>query len=373
MSEKNEQGKRFKMFTAGPVNVSQTVKDSMIYPEMGHREPEFENLYAGIRAKLLEVFRADSSKYSSFVIGGSGTAGMETVLSSVIHPGRKVLVINNGAFGDRMAEICKIHEIPTIETDYRWGQYPDLKGIEAILHKSEVEAISMAFLETSTGMSNPVREVGQLAKKYGKTFIVDAVSGLAGDYLDVQEFNIDFCFSNTNKGLSGLPALSFVCARKNAVEKIKDISPRTMYLNLMPYYKYAEKSNQTPFTPQIPLFFMLDQSLNELLEEGLDARHERYRENSALMRSRLKNLGFRFQLPERQMSNVMTNVLIPQNYEYEEFHTPLKEEGYIIYPGKGPLDGKVLHIANVGTHTKDDVSEFCDALEKITSAKRPEY
>jgi 2-aminoethylphosphonate-pyruvate transaminase len=368
-----KKGRRFRMFTAGPVNVSDAVKQSMIYPEMGHREPEFENLYVGIRRKLLEVFRAEPSKYSSFVIGGSGTAAMESVISSVIHPGRKILVVNNGAFGDRMAEICKIHGIPAIQTGYEWGQYPDVKGIEAILHKNDVEAISMVFMETSTGMVNPVKEVGELARKYGKTFIVDAVSGLAGDYLDVQESNIDFCFSNTNKGLSGLPAISFICARKEAIEKIKDIPQRTMYLNLLSYYKYAEKSNQTPFTPQIPLFFMLNQAADELLQEGLDNRHERYKQNSSLLRSRLKELGFRFQLPERYMSRVMTNVLIPKNYEYEEFHTQLKERDYIVYPGKGPLDGKVMHIANVGTNTTKEVSEFCDAIAEIVKEKRVQY
>ncbi|MEK6897430.1 MAG: alanine--glyoxylate aminotransferase family protein [Nanoarchaeota archaeon] len=365
--------KASRMMTAGPVNVTPTVMQSLIYAEMGHREPEFEELYSDIRQKLLTVFAADSQDYNSFVIGGSGTAAMESVLSSIVHKGRKMLVINNGAFGDRMAEICDVYGIPAIRTDYQWGEYPQIEGIEALIaQNSDIESVSMVFMETSTGMVNPVGEVGELCKKYGKMFAIDAVSGFAGDSLDIRASNVDFCFSNTNKGLSGLPVISFVLAKKNSVEKIKDIPERSYYLSLLKHIKYAEQ-NQTPFTPQIPLFFMLNQALKELLEEGVDNRINRYGENSNLMRKRLGELGFKFQLPEKYLSNVMTNVLIPGNYDYEEFHTPLREKGYIIYPGKGPLEGKVMHIGNVGTHTTKEVNGFCDAVSQIVKKRKVEY
>lgn len=374
MNEQEKQRKPFKMMTAGPVNVSDAVKQSLIYPEIGHREPEFSDLYGEIRGKLLQVFKANPKDYSSFVIGGSGTAAMESVLSATIHDGRKMLVVNNGAFGDRMAKICEIYGISTLKTGYKWGDYPKLDGIEKLLSQEPgIEAVSMVFMETSTGMVNPVREVGALCKKYDKMFVVDAVSGLAGDPLSVEESNIDFCFSNTNKGLSGLPVIAFVCAKKNSVERVRDIPPRNFYLNLLENYDYAEKENQTPTTPQIPLFFMLRQALDELLEEGIDNRIARYRANSQLMRKHFDELGFKFQLPREYMSHVMTNVLIPKNYSYEEFHTPLKEKGYIIYPGKGPLDGKILHIANVGTHTTKEVGEFCEEVAEIVREKKVEY
>ena len=371
---KNKLRKPFKMFTAGPVNVSPTIKQSLIYSEIGHRESEFSELYKDVREKLLLVFGANSVEYSSFVIGGSGTAGMESVLASAVHNGRKILVINNGAFGDRWAEICSVYNIPVIQTNYEWGQYPNINEIERLLiQHSDIEVICMVFMETSTGMVNPVKEIGDICKKYNKTFVVDAVSGLAGDPLNVQESNIDFCVSNTNKGFSGLPVISFVCARKSSIEKMRDVPKRTFYLNLLKYYDYAEKSNETPFTPQIPYFYMLQQALNELLKETLESRYKRYKENSSLMRARLAELRFKFQLSGACMSNVMTNVLIPKNYHYEEFHMPLKKKGYIIYPGKGPLVDKILHIANVGTHTTKEVSEFCDAIAEIVKEKRLEY
>ena len=377
MSEQEKQRKPFKMFTAGPVNVTDTVKRAMIYPEMGHREPEFEELYTEVREKLLKAFAVDPVDYSSVVINGSGTSAMETIISSAVHDGKKMLVVNNGAFGDRMAEICQIYGIPTVKTSYQWGQYPHIGGVERLLlQEPEVEAVSMVFMETSTGMRNPVREIGELCKKYDKMFIVDAVSGFAGDLLDIPASNIDFCFSNDNKCIGGLPVIAFALAKRSAIEKIRNIRPRNYSLNFLSYHDYADSekhSNQTPFTPQIPLLSMLNQALKELLEEGIDNRIARYRANSQLMRTRLGELGFRFQLPQEYMSNVMTNVLIPKNYKYEEFHNPLKQKGMIIYPGKGPLVDKILHIANVGTHTTKDVSEFCDVLAEIVKEKKLEY
>lgn len=370
----NVNRKPFKMFAAGPVNVSDAVKQSLIYSEIGHREPEFSELYSEVRQKLLRVFGVDSKDYSSFVIGGSGTAAMESVLASTIHKGKKMLVINNGAFGDRLAEICQAHKIQTLKTNHQWGEYPNINKIERLLlQEQDIEAVSMVFMETSTGMINPVGYVGSLCKRYDKMFIVDAISGLAGDHLNIQRSNIDFCVSNTNKGISGLPVISFVCAKKDSVERVRDISPSTYYLNMLKYHDYAEKKNETPFTPQIPLFCMLNQALTELLEEGIENRQKRYRENSSLMRKRLGELGFRFQLPEEHMSNVMTNVLIPKNYDYEEFHEQLKKEGFIIYPGKDRLEGIVMHIANVGTNTTKEVSEFCDTLAQIVETRKVEY
>jgi 2-aminoethylphosphonate-pyruvate transaminase len=369
-----EQRKPFHMMTAGPVNVSDTVKQSLIYPEMGHREPEFEMSYGELRGNLLKAFNVSARNYASVVINGSGTSAGETIISSMIHPGKKMLVVNNGAFGDRLAEICDVYRIPHLKTDYTWGEYPDIGGIEKILmQETDIEAVSMVFMETSTGMVNPVKEVGELCGKYGKMFVVDAVSGFAGDPLNLEESKIDFCFSNDNKCIGGLPVISFVLANWRAAYRIKDVQPRNYSLDLLKHIKYAEHGNQTPFTPQIPLFLMLNQAIKELLEEGIDNRIARYRANSQLMRQRLSSLGLKFQLPEEHMSNVMTNVLIPGNYRYEEFHAPLKEKGYIIYPGKGPLDGKVLHIANVGTQTVREVGKFCDAVEEITKEKRAEY
>jgi 2-aminoethylphosphonate-pyruvate transaminase len=367
----NKNTKRYKMFTAGPVNVSNSVKEAMHYPEIGHRESEFSDLFVDVQKKLIRIFGADEENYTPFVIGGSGTAAMESVISSTVHDNRKILVISNGAFGERWAEISEIYNLEVSKINYEWGQTINLQDVEnKLIQETNIETVCLVFMETSTGMVNPIKEVGDLCKRYNKIFIVDAVSGLCGDPLDVKDSNIDFCVSNTNKGLAGLPAISFVCAKNSAVEKIKDIPPRNFYLSLIKHIQYARKA-QTPTTPIIPMFYMLQAALDDIFKEGLEKRMHRFRENSLQLRTRLKGLGFKFQLEESTMSNVMTNVLLPKNYSYEDIHEHLKKEGYIIYPGKGPLEGKVIHIANVGTLNKEDVNNFCEKIAKLVEDKKP--
>jgi 2-aminoethylphosphonate-pyruvate transaminase len=365
----NKNTKRYKMFTAGPVNVSDSVKQAMFYPEIGHRESEFSDLFLDIQKKLIKVYGANEKNYTTYVVGGSGTAAMESVISSTVHDNRKMLIISNGAFGERWEEICNIYNIGLNVIKYPWGEKINLQDIEnKLMRDASIETVCLVFMETSTGMVNPVKDVGTICKNYGKIFVVDAVSGLCGDPLSVKESNIDFCVSNTNKGLAGLPAISFVCAKNSAIEKIKNIPPRNYYLNLMKHIKYA-KNAQTPTTPIIPMFYMLQTTLDEIFKEGVDKRIQRFKDNSSHLRAELLKLGFKFQLNESDMSNVMTNVLLPNNYEYEEIHTALKNAGYIIYPGKGPLEDKVIHVANVGTLNKQDVDDFCQEISRIIRNK----
>ena len=359
--------KPYKMFIAGPVNVSNKTKKAMVYSEIGHRESEFLNLFKDIKKKLLYAFGVDSLKeeYSAVVVGGSGTSATETLLSSVLHGNKKTLVVSNGAFGERINEICKIYKIPTIFLDYGWDGYPKLKDIEDKLRENrEIEAVAMVFMETSTGALNPVHEVGAICKKYNKIFIVDAISALGGEKLNMEGDNIDYCLTNTKKCLGGLPVLGIIGFKKSSLELSKDITPRSYYLDFFKHIKYSE-NNQTPFTPMIPLYYMLNQALNELIEEKIENRWERYKQNGRLFKKELKKMGLKFQLKEEKMSNLMVNVLIPENRTYEYLHEELKKRGYITYAGKGQLSGKIIHLANMGTLKKEDILQFCKNLREI--------
>lgn len=366
--------KKYKMFVAGPVNVHDEVKDSMNYGEIGHRETEFSDLFKNIKQNFHFAFGTESKKedYDFVVIGGSGTSATETLLSSVLHDDKKTLVIANGAFGERINEICELHKVPTILLNYGWGNYPNLEEIEQRMQNNEIEAVTAVLMETSTGMLNPIKKIGELCKKYEKTFIVDAVSALAGEPLNMVEDNIDYCITNTNKTLEGLPVLGIIGYKKLTIEKSKDVKPKSYYLDFFKHVKYAEH-DQTPFTPQIPLFYMLDKALERLKEEGVQNRISRYKRNGDLLKKTLYEIGFKPQLKENEMSNLMINVLTPKNWTYEEFHDKLKERGYIFYPGKGELDGKVIHLANIGTLTEEDVIDFCNDIKDVIKERPIEY
>lgn len=346
-----------KIFVAGPVNSAH-----VYFPEIGHREPEFEEIYKKVKRNLFKLFKADKKDFDIAMIGGSGTAAIESVLSSVAE---WPYIIFNGAFGERLRDICEIYKINYSFGKCSWGEYPDLKHMEGFIKTNpQIKEVVMVYMETSTGMLNPIREVGKLCKKYNKTFIVDAVSAIGAEKLDMNKDNIDFCIANTNKGIGGPAVMGVVCCRKSKI----NLKKRSFYLDLSKYLEYGE-SNQTPFTPAIPLFYMMDESLTDLFEEGLDNRIERYRKNTELLRKELKKLGLKIYLKDH-LSNAMTNVYIPKGHSYEGIHNKLKKKGFLIYPGKGELLGKAMHIATMGTITEEDVMGFIKCLKEVLKMPR---
>ena len=351
-----------KMFVAGPVNISKKLKKLIPYEEMGHREPEFEKLYKGVNDKLYKVFNISKKEFDFAIIGGSGTAAIESTISSVVN--KKILVITNGAFGERAYEIARIYRLPRAVYKFAWGEYPDIIEIENILKNyPEIGFVYMVHMETSTGMLNPVKEVGILCKMYDKTFIVDSICAIGCEKLDMKY--IDFCVFSSNKGLGGVPVVGMVCCRKS---KLINLKKRNMYLDLSLYLKY-DKKNQTPFTPAIPMFYMLNEILKDLLEEGVDNRIKRYKGNCDLLKYELTKLGLDFYLKDN-MSNIMINVLIPKWIIYDIIHDNLKKKGFLIYPGKDELSGKVMHIATIGALTEKDIRNFIKVLSKILTYER---
>ena len=348
-----------KLFVAGPVNVAKKPKKLMPYPEIGHREDEFMDLYNSIKDKLYEVLQVSKKQFEFAIIGGSGTAAIESMITSVVS--KKILVISNGAFGERAYKICAIHRLPRAFLRYEWGEYPNIEEIDKILNDNpEIGFVYMVHMETSTGMLNPVKEVGKLCKRYNKTYLVDSVCAIAGEELNMNVFNIDFCTFSSNKGIGGPPVLGMVCCRKS---KLYNLKKRSMYLDLSAYLHYGKKS-QTPFTPAIPLFYIMNETLRDLLKEGVDNRIKRYKENCDLLKEELANIELKPYL-KSNMSNAMVNTIIPDGFTFTEIHDKMKKKGFLIYAGKDELNGKIMHIATMGTITKNDVKKFIKSLKKV--------
>ena len=351
-----------KMFVAGPVNISKKLKKLIPYEEMGHRESEFSSLYKEVKIKLYKVLDVSREDFDIAIIGGSGTAAIESMISSVVN--KKILVITNGAFGERAYEIARIYRLPRAVYRFAWGEYPDKKNIEKILKNyPEIGFVYMVHMETSTGMLNPIKEVGEICKKYNKTYMVDSVSAIGCEKLDMK--NIDFCAINSNKGIGGPVVMGMVCCRKS---KLINLKKRNMYLDLSAYLKY-NKLYETPFTPAITLFYILNETLKDLLKEGVYNRIERYKSNCDLLKKELSKMGLKFYLKDN-MSNIMVNVFIPDGFTFDTIHYKLKKKGFLIYPGKNELNGKVMHIATIGALTEKDIKEFVKKLKEILKVKK---
>lgn len=354
------------LFSPGPVLSSERVKRAVLEPDLCHRRREFESLYRGLREKLVRLFKGNE-EYTAVVITGSGTSANESVISSVVKDSEGVLVISNGEFGERLAGLARIYKLPTHQLSFEWGKEIDVEKVEKYLEEQgqRIKLIAMVFHETSTGMINPVRKIGELARRYGKLFFVDAISAIGGEDVNVVEQNIDFCTGVPNKCISGLPGVSFVCFRKDALRGRDEVGQRTDYLCLQSHLELAENLSQTPHTPAVQLFIALDEALEELFEEGLFSRIQRYRRCAAIIREKVRDLGLKILVPDNLASNTVTSIFLPEDIPLDEFIDRLDDKGYIVYPGKGHLkDRNLFQIANMGWIDEEACHRFLKVLER---------
>lgn len=356
-------GKKLLLLTAGPANISEGVRNSLLRPDISHRDEDFANLISGIRDKLVRASGGNSEDYTSVIFINSGTGAIESVVGSVVHD-KKLLVIVNGDYGNRIRKIAQILHVPNCSLEYKINEVPDLNKVDEALRNEEIGYVGMVHMETTIGKINPMHDVGILARRYNKTFIVDAMASFATEPLNVEDDNIDFCIANSNKGIQGVPGLSFVVARKEALERIKDKKPRSLYFDLYGQYKMEEEKGQTLYTPAIQSLFGLDKALDELFKEGIESRIMRYENSSRTLIDGMERFGIRPYLPPERRARTLTTFVLPENIEYRILYEGLKEEGYEVYPSKG-LSINAFRIGNLGIVTPEDIKEFLIAFENV--------
>ncbi len=359
------------LFCPGPVNVAANVKRTIIEYEIGHREKEFSELLERIQSNLFALYRIKHpEKYHAVVITGSGTAANETVISSVV--GNKyILILANGEFGERLFAISSLHNRHTKILKWPWAEKMGLNKIENYLKRHRVDIVAMVHHETSTGMLNPIAEVGALTRKYQKLFIVDTVSSAAAHDIRMENWNIGFATSSASKAIASLPGAAYVVGKKEEFEKLQNIPPRTMYLNLYKFYEYSTKYHQTPNTPAVSTFFALDQALQNVLKVGLTTYQKHLRERAQYLREGMKKMRLEFLIAEGDMSSVLTTIKVPFGIDLEKLRLRLHERNIIIYNGKGPLLGKVFQVANIGDLDAETIDYFLKELGHILISLKP--
>lgn len=360
------------LFCPGPVNVADNVKAAAVKNEIGHREKEFSILLTSLNKNVLKVFRVKKPHlYHSIFITGSGTAANEAVLSSVVPQSKHILIVSNGEFGERLSDISKLHNKNTHHLKFKWGQYLDLFKIEQYLRYHTIDFIAMVHHETSTGMLNPVDEVGKLAKKYKVKLLLDTVSSAGADLIDLEKWNVAFCTSSAAKAISSLPGVSFVIGKHSEFKKLKNLSPKTMYLNLYKFYIYSVKYQQTPNTPAVQLFYALNQAFLNIIAEGIDEKRMRVQEITRYLRNGMNKLGLAFLIDERHMSSILTTVMLPRHVNISSFRKKLLQKDIVIYNGKGPFLNKVFQVGNIGDLGKKSATFFLNELKEVLKSFTP--
>lgn len=359
--------KEYILFNPGPVLMNEKVRKAQLGPDLCHREPEFVQLMTEVRVKLDKLSGGDH-RFTTVTFGGSGTCALEATLFSVVND--DVLVISNGYYGEKCANILKLVNDLNVEVlKYQWGQPIDINNVEELLSKKpSIRFIVAVHHETSTGMLNPIHEIGEVAHKFGKIFVVDAISSIGIEDLDVTRDHIDFCIGSSNKCLASVPGISFVCAKKQKLIRLKGHRPRSTYLDLYTNYIYQEGkgSRYGPyFTMPVQAFYSLNVALDLLSHEGLEKRRQQTEKIANLIRDGLANLDLKFFIPREYMSNVLTVVLLPRSVSFSQLHNKLKERRIIIYHCIGRLSNKAFRIANIGSITEEHVQYFLESMENI--------
>jgi len=362
--------KRTVLLNPGPVNVTERVRQALLKPDLCHREKEFSDLMQLIRSKLVRAFGIQND-FDAVLTTGSGTAALEMAVSSCLGEGQTLLVIRNGVYGDRIAAMAEAYGFNIQCLDTPWGEPPLLNEIEqALKQNSKIEVVALVHHETTTGLLNPVHEIGELVQTYKKRFLVDSISGLAGDDLDFNRAGVDFCVGTANKCLQGLPGVSFVLVRKTELARLEKIPERSHYLNLYKNHQAQEKGD-TLFTPAVQIHYALDAALDELLEETVKNRINRYAQAAEMLRKGFQKIGLELIIPEEYRSNTLTALKLPEGVTYTGLHDQLKEKGFVIYAGQKKLSESIFRIANMGDITAEEFQRLLDTLKNCLSASIP--
>ena len=358
------------LLNPGPVNVSERVRRALLEPDICHRESEFSDLLAGIRQKLIQAFvPGGESEYTAIVLTGSGTAAVEAALLSSLPQGKRMLVINNGVYGQRLSSMVGMQRLGIPELKYEWGSPPDPEKLRLALRQhKEVHMVAMVHHETTLGFVNPVKEIAEVVDSQNRAFMVDSVSGLGGEFLDIAGPNIYMVAGAAQKCIQGFPGGAFVIVRKGFIENIMKYPKRSWYLNLANYYQEQERGT-IPFTPAIQVYYAFHEALKELLEEGVQNRIERFKRYATMIRKKMDVLGVKAAIPKEYQSNTLTAFYLPDHITYPQLHDELKKRGYVIYAGQGPLESKIFRVANIGALTDQDIEGFLGAFQEVLEQK----
>ena len=349
------------LLNPGPVNVSPRVTEAMARGDLCHREPEFSDLLESVRQKLLRAFAPDGD-WVAVPLTGSGTLALEAAVSSAVSVGRKMLVVENGVYGARIREMAETHDIDTVVLEWAWTERAGPDRIAAALAADPaIEVVAVVHHETTTGLRNPIEAIGRAVRDAGRVLLVDSISGLAGDPIELEAWGIGICVGVANKCIQGVPGVGFVLARRGEMERMATISPRTVYLHL-PRHFAAHEKRTVPFTAAVQVLYALDEALDELLEETVAGRVDRYARVARQLRDGFERLGLEILLPEEWRSNSITTLRLPAGATYASLHDALKRDGYVIYEGQGQLGSTAFRVANMGALTSVDFDRFLECL-----------
>lgn len=353
------------LLNPGPSTTTDTVKFAQVVPDICPREKEFAGLMKGLREDLVKIVHGELSKYTSVLFCGSGTLNIDVCINSLLPEGKKVLIVNNGAYSTRAVEICQYYGLPYIDLKFSVDQRPNLEQVEEALKcNPDIGLVHTTHNETGTGILNPIREIGELAHRYGAIFTVDTTSTYAMRPINIEEDNIDFCMASAQKGLMAMTGLSFVVGNRSIIEQSKEFPKRSYYCNLYLQYDFFEKTGEMHFTPPVQTIYATIQALKEYWEEGESAKWARHTRVFNAIHAGLDELGFKDVIKREWQSGLVVSVIYPDdpNWDFEKVHDYCYKRGFTIYPGKISTTN-TFRLCALGAIDESDIKRFFEVFK----------
>ena len=359
--------RNYLLLTPGPLSTSETVRHAMLQDWCTWDKDYNEGIVTPLRHDLLAIAGLDEADYTTVLLQGSGTYCVEATIGATVRPEDKLLILANGAYGKRMAQIADYYKLNYVlvslgETELVTGEVAR-KALEA---NPDVTHLSMVHSETTTGLLNPIEEVAEVIRGRGITFIVDAMSSFAGVPIDIKGLGIDFLVSSANKCIQGVPGFGFIIAKKDKMLATK-CNARSLSLDIYAQWETMEKGHgKWRFTSPTHVVRAFYQAMQELKEEGgIEARHRRYVENHRTLVDGMRALGFQTLLSDDKQGCIITSFLYPSaDFDFADFYNKLKGKGFVIYPGK-ISDADTFRIGNIGDIYPSDIKALLEAIREV--------
>lgn len=350
------------LLNPGPSVVSDRVHRAIGGPDLCHREPEYTELFSRVRAKLLRVAGVGDD-WAVALIAGSGTAAMEAMTGAATRPGRKLLVCQNGIYGERIATIARRLGTEVVDVTAGHTEPIDPAVVAAALDADPtIDAVAVIHHETTTGLLNPVAAIARITDARGALLIVDAISSFGAEELEIAGSGIDIVAGTSNKCLHGLPGVGFLLMSPRAQARAFEVPPRSLYFDL-PGYLRAQAKRTVPFTPATPAIYALEAALDELFDEGVERRRAHYRERVAYLDREFARLGLEPIVAPGDRSGSVRSLPLPAGVSYDELHNAVKADGYVIYAGLGSAAATNFRVCALGDLEVGALEGFVASLE----------
>ncbi|WP_414468342.1 pyridoxal-phosphate-dependent aminotransferase family protein [Methanobacterium sp. ACI-7] len=347
----------------GPTKVAPRVLKVMSEAIMNHRSAEFAEILVETNEMMSEIFQ---TKNESYTITGSGTAAMEAAVGNILNKGDKILNIVGGKFGQRFAQIAEANKGTPIVHNVEWGTGVNPEDVKQILEENDdIKAVTIVHNETSTGVTNPIEEVGDIVKDYDAIYVVDTVSSLGGDDVAVDDYNIDICVTGSQKCLAAPPGMAAITVSDKAWEIIDNVDSSSYYLDIRKYRKYAGNDPaETPYTPSVSLMYAMREALNVIMEEGLESRIKRHHLAAEATRNGVKAIGLEIFADEDVSSATVTAIKMPEGVTDKDMRGTMRDKYKIVLAGgQDHLKGNVFRIGHMGNVSYKDIVTTISALE----------